>query len=516
MAKIRYFKITPDLSSLTENERRALSHCVRATRLMTDIYLEQAAYGNPEIYRELQRRSDKEGIDLLKYFKIHGSPWDSYNNNEPFVPGVGAKPQFGSFYPSDLTKKEWEAWLNAHPGDRDSFESAFTVIRRDNNSLKAVPYGEEYRDRLTEAAGELKSAAALLSSGALRSFLEMRATAFLSNDYFDSDMEWVDTDGYPFEVTIGPYEVYFDELLGLKASFEGFVAIPDKDATVALKRFTPLVPEFDWMLSEEFSFSPKGAAIPLEVVSEVARGGDMTFGYMFVAYNLPNDRRVHDLKGSKKVFSITMMEAKFETLIRPVAERILKNQDLDCCSFDNRLLFVLGHELAHGLGPTTVKDGDREVPFEVKLKDLHSCLEEAKADMLGMRLLNYFRKRGKIDDETMLGIIISEVASYFQGWRHGFTEAHARGHLVEYNWLKHHKAVRYDTASKTLDIDAERAIEAMELLSTEFLNLQVAGDYDKAKQFLEEWGKVPAEIPLIVESLNDLPTAVSPIYDLTI
>ena len=135
--------------------------------------------------------------------------------------------------------------------------------------------------------------------------------------------------------------------------------------------------------------------------------------------------------------------------------------------------------------------------------------------MLGMRLLNYFRKRGKIDDETMLGIIISEVASYFQGWRHGFTEAHARGHLVEYNWLKHYGAVRYDTASKTLDINAEKTIKAMELLSTEFLNLQVAGDYDKAKRFMEEWSKIPAEIPLIVESLSDLPTAVSPIYDLT-
>lgn len=517
LAKIRFFKVNTDLSALKDNERQALSHCVQAAKITTDIYLEQVAHGNMTMYRALQARSDKEGIDLFRYFNIHGSPWDGYDHNKPFISGFGEKPKFGSFYPPGFTKEEWDAWLSAHPGYREQFESNYTVIKRSKDGLIAIPYSEKYFIHLDEMASQLRVAASWLPDGPLRSFLYLRADAFGSNNYFNSDMAWVDTDGNPFEVTIGPYEVYFDELLGLKASFETFIGIPDKDATTALKRFSPLVPDFDAMLSQEFNFHPKGAAIPLEVISDVIRGGEAAFGSMFVAYNLPNDRRVHDLKGSKKVFSRTMMQAKFDTLSRPVAERILSNRDFENYTFNNRLLFVLGHELAHGLGPSKVKVGDREIPFETALRDLHSCLEEAKADMLGVRLLDYFRKRGFLDDQTIHGAVVSEIGAYFQGWRHGFTESHARGCLIEYNWLCHHRAVRYDTVNKVFDIEPERTLEAMKLLSTEFLKLQAAGDYDKAKAFMEHWGgAVPPELPPIIESLSDLPTAVSPIYELNL
>lgn len=513
LAKIRFFKVTPDLSSLNENERDALSHCVKASRIITDIYLEQVAHGNLEMYRALQARSDKEGIDLFRYFNIHGSPWDEYDHNKPFVPGVGEKPKFGSFYPPDLTKEEWEARLSANTEYRDAFESNYTVIRRRGENLMAVPYSQEYINKLTFAAYHLRLAASCLSEGPLRSFLKLRADAFYSNDYFESDMAWVDTDGNPFEVTIGPYETYFDELLGLKASFEAFIGLPDKDATAALQKFTPFVPDFDIMLSKEFNFSPKGAAIPLEVVSDVIRGGGAAFGYMFVAYNLPNDRRVHDAKGSKKVFSRTMMEAKFNTIALPIAERILPADVAGKCVFGNRLLFVLGHELAHGLGPSKIKVGDREMPFEVALKDLHSSLEEAKADMLGARLLRYFHNYNLFGDETFLGILSTEIVAFFQGWKHGFTEAHSRGNLVEYNWLKAAGALCYDSVMKKYEIDLTRCIMAMSRLSTEFLNLQIAGDYERAKAFMEHWGVISPELPEIVEGLADIPTAVSPIYE---
>jgi len=515
LAKIRFFKVTPNLSALNTYEWLALSFCVKAARVTTDIYLKQVAHGNLEIYKALQARSDKEGIDLLRYFNIHGSSWDEYDHNKPFVPGIGEKPKFGSFYPADLTKEEWEAWLNAHSKDRDAFESNYTVIKREGNKLVAIPYSEEYADQLTDAACYLRKAASLLpEEKALSSFLKFRADAFSSNSYFDSDMAWVDTDGNPFEVTIGPYETYFDELLGLKTSFEAFIAMPDKDATAALSKFTPFVPDFDSILAYEFNFPPKGAAIPLEVVADVIRGGEAAFGYMFVAYNLPNDRRVHDIKGSKKVFSRTMMEAKFNTIALPIAERILPASVAEKCVFGNRLLFVLGHEIAHGLGPSKIKVGDREMPFEVALKDLHSALEEAKADMLGARLLNYFRNRGLIDDETLLGILSTEIVKFFQGWKHGFGEAHARGNLIEYNWLKAVDALRYDSATNKYEIDPGRCIDAMSRLSTQFLNLQIAGDYDRAKAFMKHWGTIPAELPKIVEGLADIPTAVSPIYEL--
>jgi len=513
LAKISFFPVKTDVSSLAENERRALRHAVRAAELMTDIYIRQQSPKNEAIYEALQKRSDAEGIDLLNYFRIHGSPWDGFDQNIPFVPGVGPRPKFGSFYPEGFKKGEWNSWLAVHSEDRTAFESPYTEIVRQGNSLAAVPYSGRYSDLLLEASQELRAAAKELPGGKLKSFLEMRADAFLSNEYFESDMAWVDTGGHPFEATIGPYETYFDELLGLKASFEAFVGVPDKDATAALEKFLPALPDFDRLLGIEFDFKPKGAATPLEVVADVVRGGEAAFGYLFVAYNLPNDRRVHDLKGSKKVFSRTMMQAKFETLVRPVAERVLSNRDLARCTFDRRLLFVLAHELAHGLGPSMAKDGGREVQFSVKLGDLHSCIEEAKADMLGARLLGYFRERNLIDDETLAGCIVQDIASYVQSWRQGYTEAHARGHLVEYNWFAHRNAVRYDVAKKVFEIDAERTLAAMCDLSTELLNLEVAGDYARAKAFLDQWSSVPPEIPAILERLGDLPVAVSPIYD---
>lgn len=523
IAKVRLFTVKPDLSALNDREREALRHAVRASEIMTSIYLDQAYDGNRRIMEELMRSPNAESRNLLQYFNIHGCPWDSYNHDEPFIPGVGPKPKFGAFYPPDLTKEEWEAWLKDHPRDRDAFESNYTVIIRPwfdtklgrKTGLSAQPYSWAYAEYLKEAAGELYAAASCTPDGALKSFLKARADAFLSNDYFESDCLWVDTDGHPFEMTIGPYEVYFDELLGLKASFESFVALPDKAATEALAKFSPLVPAFDMILAEEFGFKPKGSAIPLEVVADVHRGGEAAFGYGFVAYNLPNNRKVHELKGSKKVFSATMMRAKFDTLAYPVAERVLSVNDLWHMKFENRLLFVLGHELAHGLGPTTVKDGDREVPFETKLGDLHSALEEAKADMLGVRLLAFFHKKGLIDEDTLYGVVVTQAVTFAQQCRRGFKEAHAKGNLIEYNWLKKADAISYNEKTGAFGIHYERALDAMKRLSTEFLNLQQAGDYNRAKAFVEEWTSVPPEAGVIADRLTDLPKAVHPVFDLS-
>lgn len=515
LKKVTILTVRPVFSSLSVSEKEALAHCIQASHILTDIYLEQVYDGNHKIYERLQDRNDREGKNLLRYFRIHGCPWDGYAHNEPFIPGIGTKPKFGTFYPSNFSKAEWDGWLNAHPEDREQFESNYTVIRRKNGGLVAVPYSVEYAGPLSKAAKHLRLAAMCLPTGALRTFLELRADAFISNDYFASDMAWVDTDGYPFEVTIGPYETYIDELLGLKASFESFIALPDAEATLALARFAPVVPDFDVILSKEFHFKAKGAAIPLEVVADVIRGGDAAFGSQFVAFNLPNDRRVHDLKGSKKVFSRTMMEAKFVTLTLPIAERLLPPDDFAQCTFTNRLLFILAHELAHGLGPSMIHVDGREVPFEVPMGDLHSALEEAKADMLGARLLNYFRNRGLLDDETLRGIMAIEIVSYFQTWRHGFTGAHARGHLVEYNWLKDAGAIHFDNTSQTFDIDIEQCVTAMECLSTKLLHLQIAGDYAQAKLFMEHWGTVSSEVSSIIESLHDLPIAVNPVWNVS-
>jgi hypothetical protein len=515
LAKVCFFEVKPDCSSLSQAEKRVAIHCAEAALTMTKLYLKQVWAGNPHILDELREREDKEGKDLLKYFRVHGSPWDGYNHNETFIEGLCDKPQFGSFYPHDMRENEWEKWLTAHPKDRKEFESNFTVIRKGGKKLVAAPYSEAYIEYLTDAANHLRGAASLLPNGKLKTFLQLRADAFRSNDYFESDLAWVDTDGTPIEVMIGPNETEIDGFRGLKAAFEAHIALPDKVASSALARFAPAVPAFDQMLSQEFKFNQKGAAIPIEVVSDIIRGGEANFGYFFVAYNLPNDRRVHELKGSKKVISATMMGAKFSKLTQPIAERILPTYLQDSCTYRGRLLFVLAHELSHGMGPGTVQVDGRDMPFETAFKELHSCLEEAKADMLGVRLLDYFHSYDLIDDKTLEECIVTEIASYFQVWRQGFTESHSRGHLIEYNWLVASKALRFDEASGRLHINVEACIGAMTRLSTKLLNIQVSGDYNKAKDFMEFWGVVPPKITNILNSLSGIPISICPIWNLS-
>jgi hypothetical protein len=502
---IVFFDVQQDLSGLTEGEREALRHCVRAAEIMTDLYLTQMGPGNAARRAALEQRTDDEGKDLLKYFNMNGGPWDGFNENKPFIPGVGAKPKAGSFYPADLTEKEWDEWLIKHPADRESFEDRNTIIKRADGALIAVPYSEEYEKFLNEAAGELKNAAALLPDGTLKKFLELRAAAFLSNGYWDSDIAWIDTDGNPFEVTIGPYEVYADGLFGIKATFEAFIALPDKEATADIQKFSAALPEFDALLAARLGYNAKGSATPMEVVRDVYRGGEAGVGRQFVAYNLPNDRKIHEIKGSKKVFSRTMMEAKFSILGTPIAERLIRTDALKHHQFRNRLLFVLGHELAHGIGP---------VGFEIALKDLHSMFEEAKADMLGAALLDHFHKKGLITDDELFGAVVSEVITFPTGWRTSYTEAHSAGSLIEYNWLKHHGAVSYDENDGQFDIDPEKTLAAMIGLSEEFLKIQLEADYEKASAFVKQWGFVSPEIPQIVERLKDLPVEVCPVWRL--
>jgi len=510
--RIRFFDVEEDLSRLSENEKKALVHCIAAAKIMTEVYQEQFDQRIKGIREKLAADTSERAQIALKYLNVQGGPWDAFNEERPFVEGVGERPKGINLYPKNVTKEAWDRWLENHPGDRVAFESPYTKIIRDGDSLKAVSYSAAYAEPLERAAHELELASEKLDAGPLKMFLISRAAAFRSNEYRHSDMEWIDTDGTPFEVTIGPYEVYADQFLSYKAMFESFIALPDPEATKELQAFAEHVPEFDTELSKQFGYTPKGAAIPLEVVRDVYRGGEAAFGRMFVAYNLPNDRKIHELKGSKKVFSRTMMEAKFSLVGRAFAERVLKREDLQHYQFRNRLLFVLCHELAHGLGPGVRMAGGREVSFEILLRELHSTLEEAKADMLGVSLLRHFAKKGLVSEEELLGSVATEVVAFVQGWVASYTEAHAKGSLIEYNWLKEHGAVSYDVENGVFDIDPLKSLDAMTALGEEFMKVQFEGNYDKAKVFMERWARVPPEIPPLVERLKDLPLEVHPIF----
>ena len=518
-SKIAFFEVTPAIDHLTDNEMLVLRHCVTAAALIDRIYLHQIYKSTFTLLNTLRSKSTVSQTErnkaLIKFLEVNGGPWDIFRDFEPFAEHIPEKAKGSSFYPHDLTRTEWEMHLASNPGDREGFESPYTLIQRSSKGkLIAIPYSEAYGALLEGAEWELKAAAKLLTDGVLKKFLELRASAFKSNDYFESDMAWVDTDGSPFEVTIGPYEVYEDRLLGLKSTFEAFVGMPDEDSTAYLKRFAGVVPEFDLMLSERLGFTPKGAAIPLEVVRDIYRGGEVAYGRQFTAFNLPNDRRIHELKGSKKVFSRTMMESKFHTLHRPVAERLLHPSDLKYFKFNNRLLFVLGHELAHGLGPSKVKVNGREMSFETALRDLYPMFEEAKADMLGFVLLKHFQDKGLITAEDLIGCIITDIVSSPAGWRMSRGQAHNQGSLIQYNWFRDRGTVSYNSKTGFLEIDPEKTFSVIEELSYELLKIESEGDYDKAKAFAERWSSPAPEVEEICARLEDLPIEVHSVFNL--
>lgn len=497
---------------LSNTEVLALSCFIKAADLMTDIFLTQVSSDNERLAVKLRNRSDTEGQMLYQYFMVHGSPWDSFDHNEPFVPNVGPRPAIGPFYPSDLTEDEWKAWLEANPQDREVFESPYTVIKRNGGQLLADPYQNHYR-RLEEAAALLEVGATYLSPGPLRNFIELRAAFFRGKtNHYASDSAWVDLRGEPFEITIGPHESYIDDpFLGLKTAFESYIGILNKDATALLQRFVRPAREFDALLATEYPFTSRPAG-PMLVLDDIYRAGECRFGRQFVAQNLPNDRRIHDEKGSKQIFSRTMLAAKFTTVGIPIAQVILSPDDQKYCTVENRLASNVGHELAHGMGPTMVTHNGQQVRFGVILKDLHSTIEEAKADMLGVRFLEYCRSKGIVDSDVIKGAIATELIVTLMGLRKSFTEAHARGNLVQYNWLKAVDAWHYHEGDGIFVIDYDRALEGMVMLSNTFLQLQLAGNYEQAREFMEKWGEIPPELPEIVKRLEHIPLEVHPRY----
>jgi hypothetical protein len=514
LKKIVFFDVVPNLSPLSGNERKALMHCVAASDVITEIYLRQVSSENQRWHEELKSRTDIEGRNLLRYFELNGGPWDQFNDDEPFINNVGPRPKGAALYPLDLTTEEWERWLNSRRDDRQTFESHCTVIDRRENGLVAIPYNDAYRDFLELAANELKCAAGLLASGPLERSLRLKADAMLLNEYWDSDAAWVDTDGTPFEVTLGPYEVYTDRLSGIKAAFEAYIGIPDTESTTYLKEFSRRVPAFDSHMAERFQYQPKGSSILMEVVRDVYRGGEAACGSQFVAFNLPNDRRFQQLKGSKNILSLTMLEAKFSKIGSLVAERVLSSHNLHRYSFKNRMLYVLAHEIAHGLGPGIVKDGCREVGMNVLLRELHSPLEEVKANVAGAALLQYFAEEGLVSSDDVAGCLVSEIVAFIQDWRAGYGEAHSAASMIQFNWLKAMKAVSYDRSKGIVDIDAEKTLVAMQRLMEECFKIQTAGDYNKAKSFFAQWSRVGDEVKEMVSSLVDLPHDVFPVYHL--
>jgi hypothetical protein len=429
--------------------------------------------------------------------------------------GQETKPLGAGFYPSDLTKEEFEDWLAASPEDEVAFRGFYTAIVREGEGLAAVPYSKAYGEFLEPAARLLEEAAGLSDNPSLARFLASRAEAFRTNDYFQSEMDWLDVEDSLIDVTIGPYEVYEDRLLGYKAAFEAFVGIRDPEASERLQTLTEHLPELERNLpgSDQYKVGTRGSSSPISVIDEVFTAGDARAGVQAVAFLLPNDERVWQAKGSRKVMLRNVGEAKFRSCVAPVGAKAISEAQVPLLVFDALYNTVLMHELAHGMGPSsiTLPDGT-QTTVNLALKELMSPIEEAKADLAGMCCLVSLIDDGVLPDleKTCVSYVVSEFASI----RFGIDEAHGRAALLELNFLLERGGLVYDARSGRFRVDYDRMLEAIQDLTRRVLGLQARGDYEGVKVLLDTYGILTPPLEAAMLAMSDLPVDIEPLFPL--
>jgi hypothetical protein len=498
-------ELRADTPQLSAGDRHALVKLLEAARVIDDLFITQLWSGNAALKARLEKDTSPLGRARTHYFELNKGPWSDLDNHQAFLPDVPPKkPAGANFYPEDMTRDEFETWVFKLPKDQqEQAKGFFTVIRRDaNRQLQIVPYSKEYAAALLHVSRLLDEAAALTPNESLKIFLRLRAKAFLSNDYYESDVAWMKLDA-PIDITIGPYETYNDDLFGYKAGFESYVTLRDDRETAKLRTFAEHIQEIENSLPEDPKYrNPKiGALAPIRVVNEMLATGDGAHGVRTAAYNLPNDERIVRAMGSKRVMIKNVQEAKFSKTLEPIAKRVLSSSDQRDLSFEWFFSHILAHEMTHGIGP---QDNVRQ-----SLKELHSAIEEAKADVTGLFMLQYL-----FDHHLMPAserqLYTTFLASSFRTLRFGVHEAHGKGMALQFNYLTD-KGAFIAKSDGTFAVDQGKIKGAVRDLVHDLLTIEATGDYARAKKMLEELGVLRPAVVQALAKLTDIPTDIEPV-----
>jgi hypothetical protein len=504
--------LSADLSKLAANERQALSRLVEAAKVMDALFLRQVWAGNETMLLNLVQDTSEIGRARLHYFLLNKGPWSRLDHNDSFIPGAPPKPDAANVYPADATKQEVEEWLATLSGSQKSFATGFysTVRRNAEGKLIAVPYSFEYQGELAHAARLLREAAALTTQPTLKTFLEKRAQAFLTNDYYDSDVAWMELDA-SIEPTIGPYEVYEDEWFNYKAAFEAFITVRDEDETRKLARFGAELQEIENNLPIDARYrNPKlGSLAPIRVVDVVFSAGDANRGVQTAAFNLPNDERITAEKGAKRVMLKNTQDAKFATVLVPISKVALAPNDQPSVEFDAFFTHILMHELMHGLGPHNITAGERPTTVRQELKETYSTIEEAKADVSGLFALQFLVDRGKLDKKYEQTMYTTYLASMFRSIRFGLNEAHGRGVAMQLNYFLDHGGVTA-AADGTFAVNAGRIKQNVVDLTRDIMTMQAVGDYAAAKQMIAQLAVVRPPVQRALDRLSSVAVDIEP------
>ena len=509
--------IGADLSKLPANEQQALAKLVQAGWLMDGLFLQQVWGGNEGLLLRLLSDRTPLGQARLHLFLINKGPWDRLEHNTPFLSGVPAKPEGANFYPAGASKSDVEAWLKTLPEVEHARATGFfTTIRRPLAAKGAkpgfdiVPYSVEYQGTLAEAAALLREAAALTAQPTLKAFLTARADAFLSNDYYQSDVAWMELDA-SIEPTIGPYEVYEDEWFNAKAAFEAFIAVRDDGETAKLAKLGAELQgiEDNLPIDPKLRNSKLGGMAPIRVVNVVLAAGDGNRGVQTAAYNLPNDERVVREKGAKRVMLRNLQEAKFKKVLAPIASAVMPAALQKNVTFDAFFTHIVMHELMHGLGPHQIKVDGKDTTVRAQLKETYSAMEEAKADVSGLFALQFLMDKGVLDKGMEAAVYDTFLASAFRSIRFGVNEAHGRGIALQLNWLLDFGAFTVDKEG-TFAVNPTKIKEGVTALTRELMTLQAAGDYGKAKDLLGRLAVVRPEVQKVLTKLQGIPVDIEP------
>jgi hypothetical protein len=509
--------IGADISKLPAGERQALSRLVEAGWVMDGLFLRQVWAGNEGLLLNLLTDRSPLGQARTHYFLMNKGPWDRLDHYTPFIAGVPPKPEGANFYPAGATKADIEAWMKTLPeAERAQAAGFFTTIRRATDGkagkpgFQIVPYSIEYQGELARAADLLREAARLTAQPTLKKFLESRAEAFLSNDYYASDVAWMELDA-SIEPTVGPYEVYEDGWFNGKAAFEAFIAVRDDGETAKLAKLGAELQGIEDVLPIDPALrNPKlGGMAPIRVVNVVLAAGDGNRGVQTAAYNLPNDERVVREKGAKRVMLRNLQEAKFNLVLRPIAARVLTAAQQKNVTFDAFFTHTVMHELMHGLGPHQIIVGGRATTVRAQLKDTYSAIEEAKADISGLFALQRLIDKGVLPKAMEESMYDTFLASAFRAIRFGVAEAHGRGIALQLNYLT-------DFGAFTIGPDGAFAINPAKIkdgvatLTGAIMTLQAAGDYAKAKDMLTRLAVVRPEVKKVLDKLTGIPVDIEP------
>ncbi|HEX6218187.1 MAG TPA: hypothetical protein VFZ35_02805 [Sphingomicrobium sp.] len=508
--KLARVEMQVDTSYLTAEEREVVNLLIQAADLMNPIYLRQVSADNVRVRAEIEKSGDS--ATLAKFDQMMG-PWDEMDEDKPFF-GTAQRPVGAGFYPADLTKEQFDAYLAANPSEAEALTDPYTVVKRQGDKLVAVPYSVEYKQWLEPAAKLMEQAAAKTSNASLKKFLTLRAQSFRTDDYFESEMAWMDLEGTPIEFVIGPYETYTDKLYGRKTAFEAYVTLrnPEESKSLDIYKGHLRAMEANLPVPEAQKNFRRGFESPISVVDQIQGGGDSMHGNPSIAFNLPNDERVREAKGAKKVILRNVLGAKYERILAPMAELVLVPEQAKDVTRKYMYLETVFHELSHSLGPGSITLNGRATTVDKELKDLASGFEEAKADVMGAWNILYMMDEGVLPAAEKDQIRASYVAGLFRAMRFGDVSAHGRGAAMQYRYLRDKGGFAWDAEAKRYRIDPAKLDAGIRALVADIVNLQANGDYDGAKAFLAKWGSMDAEAKQVTGTMGHIPVDIWPVY----